>query len=125
MPLTHYKSVIDTKRRSYRSLRIGHEIQKALARYIDIELCIPITITSVKLDRDLKEAVVLFSVFLKEECVKSISKLCIGSKFNPKDNDQYFIFFLNSIVPKFKRQLANKLKLRRIPRLMFKYDYDY
>ena len=95
-----------------RTRRVGELIQRELALLISSELSDPriglVTITSVDLTRDLKQAKIF------------VTKLSIQAENESQHNE--LIDALNSASGFLKRLLSQKLDLRATPKLRFIYD---
>jgi len=91
-----------------RSARVGDQIKKDVANIIMLELKDPrlglITINSVELSDDLRYARVFYTVFGDEKVKKESQK--------GLDSAKSFI----------QRELAKRIRIKRIPELTFKYD---
>lgn len=90
---------------SHRPQQIGKEIMRNLSQILHHELPIEhyglITITDVVVDTGLETAKIFFTV--------------LNAKANPEDR-------LNQRAPHFAKELQKKIRIRKLPKLLFRYD---
>jgi ribosome-binding factor A len=95
------------KKSSHRQMRVGDELQRELARLIQIEVSDPrlrpITLIDVEMSPDLSHATVFFSTFNETEVAPALQAFEKASAF-------------------LRHKVGSILKLRIVPTLHFKYD---
>jgi ribosome-binding factor A len=91
-----------------RTRRVGEQIQREMAQLVQQEINDPriglVTISAVKLSRDMSHANIFFTVLDEEHPIKETLKILEGASG-----------FL-------RHELAKRMKLRIIPQIHFKYD---
>jgi len=91
-----------------RTRRVGEQIQREMAQLVQQEIKDPrlglVTISAVKLSRDMSHANIFFTVFDQEHSVEESLKVLEGAAG-----------FL-------RHELAQRMKLRIVPHIHFKYD---
>lgn len=94
-----------------RSIRIAQELQKNISQIMQFSLNDPrivtmITVSSVKVSKDLSHAQVFLSLF----------------DTNQSTNIKKILMILNKSVGYFRKLLCQKMRLRIIPNIVFYYD---